>query len=172
MALWTRVARPVSKGGITAKPWRATQHQLGQKRGPQANTKLREKSLRFPRADASWASTNNTGQRQSWQRPVKTQRAAKGLREDHWDHAPLLWQQRKLPHLPAWGRRFWKPEHLPERDHFKPKEIDILLIGSFKVHVCFPAYPRAEGSWKKFSQLYRNKEITLSLYNWIVWVNL
>lgn len=39
-----------------------------------------------------------------------------------------------------------KPEHLPERDHFKPKEIDILLIGSFKVHICFPAYPRAEGS--------------------------
>lgn len=53
MALWTRVARPVSKGGITARPWRATQHQLGQKRGPQANTKLREKNLRFPTADAS-----------------------------------------------------------------------------------------------------------------------
>lgn len=80
-----------------------------------------EKELKFPTAaDASWASANNTGKVQHPTELVQTQRTTKNLQKNLWDHSPSPWQQSHFPQSFIL-KGMILPEHLPERDNFKPK---------------------------------------------------
>lgn len=143
MTLWPTTAQASKQVGIRVRPQKATQHQQGQNRGPMGHYQA-ERDLQFLAADASWATANNTRKIQNPTGLVRTQKTAKILQKDLWDHSPSPRQQSKLSHLPSWGERFWNPNIYLKEIISNQKETDILLIGSFKVHISFSATPGLE----------------------------